>query len=176
MAWTAPATWTATLVTVAQFNEQIRDNMLALKSPPSDNYESNEGADYTSTSTAYADVDTTDFTLSITTTGGDVVVGFHGLVNLGSAAANSVHFDVTMDGTQIGGDDGITADVFINTSGATDTKSMSFTRLVTGVSAGAHTFVLRWKSSTGGSGRTLYAGAGTSNRDVHPQFWCREVS
>lgn len=30
MAWTTPNTWTAALVTVAQFNTYIRDNMLAL--------------------------------------------------------------------------------------------------------------------------------------------------
>ena len=30
MAWTTPQTWTAALVTVAEFNTHIRDNLLAL--------------------------------------------------------------------------------------------------------------------------------------------------
>ena len=30
MAWTTPATWTSALVTVAQFNTQLRDNLLAI--------------------------------------------------------------------------------------------------------------------------------------------------
>ncbi len=34
MAFTTPITWESQLVTVNQFNEQIRDNMRALKDPP----------------------------------------------------------------------------------------------------------------------------------------------
>ena len=50
---------------------------------------------------------------------------------------------------------------------------VSFTFLATGLAAGTHTFKLQWK--TGAATATMYAGAGTPNLDVHPQFWAREV-
>jgi len=66
MAYTAIPSLSDTVLSAATFNAYIRDNQLALKDPPSANYESNEVADYTTVSTTFADVDT-DFNLSITT-------------------------------------------------------------------------------------------------------------
>lgn len=169
MAWTTPVTQTTgTLITAAEWNAQVANNLEAVKNPPTDSYVGNEGADWTTTSTSFVDVDGTDLSLSITTTGGDVYVGFHG--NLASGA--NTYLDVTMDGTAIGGDDGIVA---IQGAGSTAPgRPIGFVRLVTGVSAGAHTFNLRWKVASGTS--TLYGGAGTGSADLHPQFWVREMS
>jgi hypothetical protein len=112
-------------------------------------------------------VDATDLSLTITTTGGDVMVCFHGFV---AWTGNGVFLDVTLDGTRIGGDDGIIRGAVANSS-----ESLAFVRLVQSVSAGAHTFKLQWKVAASAAA-TLYAGAGTSNFDLHPQFWAREVS
>ena len=169
MAWTTPKDWAVDeQLTASKLNTHLRDNLNALKSPPSDNYECNEGSDYSSNSTSFADVDGTNLSLTITTNGGDVMVGFHGTFQAGTNA--TVFLDVYVDTADDGGDDGYVVQIMP----ANSPETVSFVRLITGLSAGSHTFKLRWK--TNGATVTLFAGAGTSNRDMHPQFWVREVS
>ncbi len=172
-AWATPVTWGVDqLVTASDLNAQLRDNLNVLKTPPSAHYELNESSDYTTNSATFVDVDATagKFNLTITTSGGDVFVGFHGCVEHSNSLA--VFFDVLVDGvTQVGGNDGI---VRVRQGAASDMVSVSFVRLVTGLSAASHSFKLQWK--TGGATATLLAGAGTSGKDVHPQFWVREIS
>lgn len=168
MVWTTPQTWTAALVTVAEFNEQIRDNLDALKDPPSDKYLVNEGSDYSTSSTSYVNVDATDLALTITTFGGDIVVHFHGTVNNSGAGS---YFDVDVDGVRYGGDDGI---IRVIGGIGSQTSATSFTILIEGLSAASHTFTLQWRV-VGGTA-TMYAGAGTSGLDLHPEMWVREVS
>lgn len=165
MTWTTPRTWsTGELVTASLLNTHLRDNLDALKNPPSASYLADESANYTTTSTSFVDVDATDFSFTLDTGGGDVLVTFNGVVG----GSGTVFFDVEVDGVRFAGDDGITRT--INGS----THALSFVILVEGLAAGSHTFRLQWKVSA--STGTLYAGAGTSNFDVHPQFWAREVS
>lgn len=135
----------------------------------SDSYEADEGSDYTTTSTTFVDVDATNLSLTITTTGGNVMVGYSGTVRIDTVGAH-VHLNVDVDGSVVAADDGI---VSMRSTGVT-INSMSFVYLVTGLSAGSHTFKLQWKVSS--STATLYAGAGTSNNDIHPQFWVQELS
>jgi hypothetical protein len=171
MAWTTPKTWNVDeLLTAANLNTHLRDNLNALKAPPTDHYECDEASDYTTTSMSFVDVEGTNLALTITTSGGDVLVHFHGSV--AHSSGSRIYFDVTLDGTRIGGDDGMVVSYVDTSSGAM--RFVSFTRLVPGVGAGAHTFKLQWK--TGASTAKLFAGAGTTNHDVHPQFWVREVS
>lgn len=166
MAFTSPKTWTSALVTVAEFNEQIRDNMLALKDPPTDLYDADEGADYTTTSTSFADIDATNLALTITTTGGDVLITFTGAtINSGGNTLFDVHESVA--NARLGGDDGIT-----RAPGSGVPLAIAY--WVQGLAAGSHTFKLQWRVNAGTA--TLYAGAGTSNADIHPQFAVREVS
>jgi len=175
MAWTTPKDWeTDELVTAGDLNTHVRDNLAALKNPPSAHFEANESANYTTTSASFADVDATagKCSLTITTSGGDVLVHFHGTVEH-SAGGIGIHFDVYVDSGDIGGNDGI---VRVRSANAADAMCVSFTRLIAGLSAGSHTFKLRWKLSTASGTGTLFAGAGTSNKDLHPQFWVREVS
>jgi len=170
MAYTNPTPLTTDhIVTAAEWNTDLVDNLQALKDPPTAHYELNEAADLTTTSTAWADVSTTKLTLSVTTTGGDLLVGFCGVVH--KATDGRVYFDLQVDGVGgVAGDDG-----FIALEQATGRGPLSFTYLVTGLAAGAHTLALRWKI-TGTGAATIYAGAGTANLDLHPQFWAREVS
>lgn len=169
--WTTPKTWsTGEALTASDMNAHIRDNLDALKAPPTDNYECNEASDYTTTSTTFVDVDATNLNLTITTTGGDVMVGFYGTVKHSAASNNAIKFDVDLDGSLIAGDDGL---IGTNFPAASQSRAVSFVVLVTGLSAGSHTFKLQWHTASATA--TLYAGAGTSIFDVHPQFWVREV-
>lgn len=169
MAYTAIPEITDTTATAANLNAYIRDNQRAIKAPPSAHYEPNEGADYSTSSTSFVNVDTvgagTDFTLSITTTGGAVMIG----AVLPTNGARG-WFDVSVDGTRIAN----------NTNGGlcqivTGAPLGVFNRIVTGLSAGLHTFILQWRVSTVGP-IVLYAGAGTANFDMHCQFFVREIS
>jgi hypothetical protein len=173
MAWTTPKTWNVDeLLTAANLNTHLRDNLNALKAPPTAHYECDEASDYTTTSTSFVDVDGTNLALAITTGGGDVLVHFHAAVMHGGSGR--IFFDVTVDGDRVAGDDGIIGGYVVNSSSGYPTAYMTFTRLITGVSAGEHTFKVQWKTS--GATARLFAGAGTSWGDAHPQFWVREVS
>ena len=166
MGWEMPKTWTVDeLVTAGDLNQHIRNNMNALKNPPSAHFEPNLGTDYTTSQTSFVDVDATNLALTINTHGGDVFLHFHGTVN----ATSAVYFDVYENNTRLGGDDGFLRDQ----SGGVD-RSISFTRLISGLAGGQHTFKLQWRVNSGSA--TLFAGAGTANKDVHPQFWAREMS
>ena len=175
MAWTTPKTWvTGEPLTASDMNTHIRDNLDYLKDQvndaPRDSYEVNESSDYTTTSTSFVDVDATNLSLTITTTGRDVLVGFFGSVHQGSGS-QYVYFDVDVDGARNGGDDGL---IFVRTeAGGNIYHQPSFVVRISGLSAGSHTFKLQWKVSA--STGTLYAGAGTGSRDVHPQFWVKEL-
>jgi hypothetical protein len=173
MAWTTPKTWNVDeLLTAANLNMHLRDNLNALKAPPTVHYECDEDSEYTTTSTSFVDVDGTNLALTLTTSGGDVLVHFH--ASIVHTNAGKIFFDVTLDGNRIGEDDGILGGYVQNAgSGNTASAYMSFTRLVTGMAAGEHTFVLQWRTT--GSTARLFAGA-TAAEAVHPQFWAREVS
>jgi len=164
MAWHTPATFVTGNPITATVLNNISDDLSYLKAPPTAHFEADESSDYTITSTSFVDVDATagKFSLTITTAGGDVMVGFHGSVNQAGAR---VYFDVDVDGARVAGNDGI---LYLDADGP-----VSFVRLITGLSAAAHIFKLQWKLSAGSA--VMYAGAGTSSYDLHPQFWVREI-
>ena len=174
MAWTAPTTrTTGELITAAIWNTDVVDNLDALKAPPSSDSILDLGGDLTTTSTSFADVDATNLSETIVTTGGDVMVHFHGTVK--GSAGFRLYFEIDMDGSAVAGDDGIALEgVHTDATFLPGLKTVTFTRLITSVSPGSHTFKLQWKVSSGTA--ILYAGAGTANYDVHPQFWAREAT
>lgn len=177
MAWTTPKTWTTgEPLTAGDLNTHLRDNLEALRQPPTAHYEPDETSDYSTTSGTFVDVDSTNLALTITTNGGDVLVGFHGSAGgvAGSGGMRYLQFDVEVDSERVAGDDGIVA---LGVPGSSTVISpISFARLVTGLAPGGHTFKLQWRRNNTGLTGTLYAGAGTSGLDVHPQFWVQEVS
>ena len=164
MAWTEPKTWTAEVLTSSDLNTHLRDNLNALKEPPTNLFNANEGANYTSNSTSFADIDATEgkFQHTITTTGGDLMIGFSAFI---AGTSLVVYLDIMIDGVAVAGDDG-----FVRGS----QEQLGFVYLKQSVDSGAHVVKMRWK--TNGNTATLYAGAGTASNDVHPQFWVREVS
>lgn len=174
MAWTAPKTWSSEPLTSADMNTHIRDNLNHLKDRHDINalYDLDEGANYTTSSTSFVDVDATNLALTITTHGGAVLVGFAGAVANATTNDTRVYFDIEVDGVRHGGDDGI----LCHQAGQDDDQhpqNCSFVILIDGLSAASHEFILQWKVSA--SAYTMHAGAGTSNYDVHPQFWVKEI-
>lgn len=95
MAWTTPKTWAAEPLTSSDLNTYVRDNQNHLKNRLDNNAEhtANEGSDYTTTSTSFVDVDATNFSHTITTNGGAVLIGFAGSGQL-STASESIWLEV----------------------------------------------------------------------------------
>jgi hypothetical protein len=164
MAWTAPKTWTVgEPLTATDLNAHIRDNMLALKAPPTDLVRLDEPTDYTTTSTVFVPVDTSVLTLSFITFGGDVMIVFFGNV---ANTTQGTFIDIEFDGVMIGEDSGLVR-------AHTGHTVVSICLLKTGVSAGSHTIRVMWRV-TSASTSTLYAG-NTAGFNTHGYFWAREV-
>ncbi len=165
------------LIDETTFN-QILANLRALYNAPSNSYRADEPSDYTTTSTSFTNVDGTNnkFSQQITLDAlGDVLVGFTGIMNITAASGSrSLFLDFTVDGARQGLDDGI---LFIGPSSGSTDQLTSFTWLVRNLAAGTHTFNLQWRVTTSGASPvgTLYAGAGTSSKDIHPQFWVKKI-
>jgi hypothetical protein len=164
MAWTAPKTWVVgEAVTAGDLNTHIRDNLLALKAPPTTYVKLDEASDYTTTSTSFVAIDNTKLNLSITTTGGDVLIVF--FANIANGTSHT-QIDIEFDGVAMGGDNGL-----IRVSGGSGNYTLaSLACIKTSVSAGTHAVRVMWKVPSGTS--TLYAG---TTLDIHPMFWVREV-
>lgn len=171
-AWTSPTTWTSTLVTVAQFNAQIRDNLNALKSPPSGitNY---HGADVSVSSTSFANVDSNLAQSSLAIAGTEVLVGFSGTCRPSADTERRLYFNVSVDGTDYFSDDGFLA---CGNGAITNSSAMLFPVCFVAwltVTPGTRTFRLRAKVNAGSY--TIY-GFTTSNYATYSSFWAREVS
>lgn len=161
MAWTTPKTWTAALVTVDEMNTHVRDNLNWLKDPVTDIV--SLAGQLTTTSTNFTDA--TGLTLTVTTLGGTVMVGFFGvIVNSGGSWTN---VDLAVDGTRQGGTDGL-----VTQATASNVETVAFVTLVEGLAAGSHTFKIQWKVNAGTA--TLYAENSSASSKFEPTLWVRE--
>ncbi|MCY3834494.1 MAG: hypothetical protein OXG85_15890 [Chloroflexi bacterium] len=169
MVWTTPKTWSSEPLTSLDLNTHVRDNQNHLK----DRLDASasriiRGARaIATTSTAFVDVDSLNLALTLTTHGGDVLLGFTGSiknkVNNGTTSLN-----VAVDGVDYIADEGIVSYQSAGSNGGLRNTPASFVMLIAGLSAGSHTFKLRWKTSHNN----------TSNIDIvrlHPQFWAKEI-
>ena len=164
MAWTAPKTWVVGEPLTAQdLNLHVRDNLLALKAPPTALVKLDETSDYTTTSTAFVAIDSSRLSLSLTTTGGDVMIGF--FANILNSTSHT-QLDIEFDGVMVGGDNGLIR----ITAGSGAYQLASLVTLKQSVSVGTHTICMMWKVVAGTA--TLYAG---TVLDTHPTFWAREI-
>jgi hypothetical protein len=144
MAWTTPITWTAgTVVGAANLNEQLRDNFNYLLSRPRQAIKRTAGADYTTTSTSFVNIDATNLSINLTMSGSAVLVAFSGVLR----QTESVFLDFSVDGTRHANtSNGI--GVATLTSTAND-QLAGYTILVTGLSVGSHTFNAMWRVASG---------------------------
>lgn len=164
MAWTTARTWVSgELVDETILNTHIRDNLNALKTPPTDFSLSAAGSDYTESSSTFNDIDATNLSATITTTGGDILVGFCGSVF--QSGSGKQYWDILDNGVSVTGDsNGI--GLVANTSYE---GLASFVYLIESPSAGSHTIKLQWRV-TAGTG-TLESTTGQET----PQLWVKEL-
>lgn len=170
--WHTPRTWQVDqLVTEADLNSQLRDNLNFLKDPPTAFVSLDEASNYGSSSNEFVDVDRERLALNLTTAGGDLLVVFFGVVK-NHDGRGGVALDVTLDGARIGKDDGL----IVSSLELRSWLPVSFSALVRDVAAGPHNLYLQWKRSPREGSAAMIAGAGTYGFDCHPQFWAREIS
>lgn len=169
MPWITPKTWaTGELVTAADLNTHVRDNLDTLKNPPggivtlSSNITTNSGSF----------VDVTGASVTLTPGGGDVFVSFAGTYVRVGNYDGEVMFDVAIvDGgstTRVGGTEGIVRDQL-----NTEPRHIAFVWWIpkAQLTAGAKTIKLQWKVG-GGSQRDVQLSGASSKA----QFTVREVS
>ena len=169
MAWTAPKTWSSEPLTSLDLNQNVRDNLNHLKNRLDSSvgkFVSGEAMLQT-TATEFVDVDAVNLSLTLTTHGGDVLLGFTGTAQSGRPAG-AFYFNVAVDEVNYVADDGIICNQISGSVDNNRRKPLSFVMLIPGLSAGSHTFKLRWKTDAGN----------TAKMDVvslHPQFWAKEI-
>lgn len=149
MAWNHPPAWAAGLVTVTAMNSFVRDNLLALKDPPTGlSYVS--GRDYQIAGLgAFTAVDTAlvdgHFQHTVVTRGGTYTKvewngSIHPKVNNGSMAFNiAVDNNLYFPAPGFGYFDmsGMSANII----------PLHFSVMLTGIAAGTHTFRLEWSGT-----------------------------
>lgn len=116
------------------------------------------------TSGTMADIDS-DLSIVVFSTGLPWVVGMNGTVN--HSGSGQVYFDLNVGGVNYFGDDGIQF-----ASGATST--FGWQRTIRNLLPGTWRIKPQWRRNVAGTA-TLYAGDGTANVNIHPQFYANEV-
>lgn len=172
MTWTLPRSWaTDDLVDETMMNQQVRDNLLYLHSGrPGATVARDNNASYSTSSLNFVNIDGTNLSLTITTTGGKVLVLFTGAFSEAGSLALNVYLDIAVDGTRIGaaGAYGLCKASLNNTA-----QTLSIAKVVMGLAAGAHTFTVQWMVDS--SVAYLLAGNGVGGQDGIPIFSVEEI-
>lgn len=173
--WATPKTWsTGDPLTATNMNDELRDELNAVKTPGHAYGIVDEAADVTSNSTSFVAIDATNLSMTFVTSGGVVHVWF--LVTAFYSAGAGTHivsFNIYVDGSAWAANDGI-CQVPILSGGTPGFQTVLVCADVSGLSAASHTFTLYWKTDTGTNG--IYMGAATANHDVHPQMGAIEIT
>ena len=174
MSWTTQKTMTtADAGSASDWNTYIRDDVTYLHSgrPHFSIYRDN-GANYTSNSTVFVNIDSTYLSATLTITGSIVMLGFTGV--LYGAGGGITAFDFAVDGTRFGaaGTDGLTIQ---NTNASNASSNVALTALSPALSVGSHVFSIQWRTLSA-STMALCAGSGVAGQDFIPHFWGIEVA
>lgn len=157
MAWTNPKTWaTNELVTAANLNTHLRDNLLYLLNP--NGFFTQSTGTFTTTSATDVTVNAA-LSTTITTYGGDILLGA------------SFRLEATT-----------TTDVYISHDGANNIRIVRIsaagyyagTVLKRGIAAGSHSFQLRWNIA-GGLTATMRGVDGGGFVAAPITFWAIEI-
>ena len=131
-------------------------------------YQANEGADYTTTSSSFGNIDGTSFNHDLILTEiADVITSLAGSAEHSSTSART-YFGMLADGSQLVADDGLTFFINPDAGGANREVMVSLEKPVTALLPGTHNFKPQWKTSA--STATMHAGAGSASNDSHAEF------
>ena len=147
--WTLPRTWaTGEIVTAAQLNTHLRDNLEYLKlreDTALNHFACSSATAYTTTSSSFTDVDAAGLAGTLVTTGGPVLIGVASAWK-SSGTGIDVCLDVTINGARIGhATYGVT---FMQSIAANTYLPVAWTQ-VRPLAAGTYTLKLQWRTSSG---------------------------
>lgn len=180
MAWQGTKTWSPKeLGRATDFNTYISDNLdYLLNGRAGGGSVLNEASEYTINSSTYTSIDTTDMarTLTVAEDACHVLVLFAATVSWSGSGTDVsvVQFDLLVDNVRYSADDGLAFTQF--SSNVPGIRTVPIVADLT-LDQGSHTIELQWRRiTTAGSNATitLYAGGGTSNYNIHPNFIVRE--
>lgn len=142
MAWTTPRTWVASeLVTATLLNTHLRDNLNALKSPPTDRAAELAGT-FSTTSTSFVSVSNAE--VEITTTGGKLMIGAMGTLEANTTLVAAI--SLLIDGARYGNTTLGLQRVHVVGSSA---NGFGFVYLSSNLAAANHTVTLQVSTSPG---------------------------
>jgi hypothetical protein len=153
-------------VTASDLNTYLTDNLIYLRGRPNSAVRRDNNANYTTTSGAFVNIDATNLSITLTTYGSAVLLGFTGVLN---TSGNDGYLDFTIDGARYGS----AGDGIAQISGSVD-RTVSMLALVTGLAAGSHTFKVVW--GVGSGTLTLRSGNGVTFQNLIPSFFAVEVA
>jgi hypothetical protein len=147
--WTLPRTWaTGEIVTAAQLNTHLRDNLEYLKlreDTPLNAFTCNSTTAYTTTAATFTDVDAAGLAGTLTTSGGPLLIGMAGTWK-SSGTGIDVCLDVTLNGARIGhATYGVT---FLQSVAANLYLPVAWSQ-VRALAAGVYTLKLQYRTSSG---------------------------
>lgn len=160
--WTAMTNRAAGDVILEADWDAYQGNLEYLLDPNKQTANYTAGSHYSTTSGTFANVDGTNLSLTVETHGGPVLVCFTGTLSATGGTTNSPGaFDFTVDGTRFASANtlGLLA---TRSVGAGEYQNVSFAVLVTGLTAGSHTFTLQWLRVSGDRTLQLCSTAATS--------------
>jgi hypothetical protein len=152
--WTTPRTWmTGELVTADDLNTELRDNLLFLRGAGAMQAVQRDvtytiSAPTPGVPTPWLDVDADDLTLTVTTTGGHILLGANLVAYSDHASNGPMQLDIARDGTRIGGDHGL---AHVSTTLQSDyyvyqnPVYVHLSALQVGLPAGTYEFRLQWR-------------------------------
>jgi len=107
MPWTTPKTWaTGELVTATDLNLHVRDNLDALKNPPTALTRYTPGTPFSTTSTTFVDIHSS-LNFNLTTGGAALLIGLTGRVLHSPGNSTDCYFDININGVSEGGANGV---------------------------------------------------------------------
>ncbi len=161
------------LIDETTFN-QLLANLRALYNAPSGAISLDLPSDKTvSSGGAFADIDSANLSITLTLdAAADVLIGFQGSFVRTSSNTTTLYLNAALDSVALQPNDGLVA---LEVGSQTNPQTLGFVYLATDVPAGAHTFRVQWKVVGSATGIKLFAGAGTSNADLHPHFFAKVV-
>jgi hypothetical protein len=167
MGWTTPATWNpGQVVSATDLNTHLRDNLNYLLSGRARQViKRDNNANYATTSTSFVDIDSTNLAITLNLSGTAVLLVFTAVGNTLAGGTPIIDFDIDSTRFASGGTEGL---------GIVPHRTVgTIVALVTGLSAGNHTFKVKWKTASNTA--ALYAGNGTAGDDFIPTFEAVEI-
>lgn len=163
MAWTTPKTWVSEILTSNDMNTYLSDNTQFLydqvTAPLAEfAYTRVAAVDYSTTSTTNVDIDSTNMSTTLTTSGGDLLVNFVGSIRRSGGVVQQVFVLVIVDGQAYS----------LRQQLGTNSFNVSFTRVFDGISAGNHTVKMQWRLETGSGTTAILNG-------IYSHFSVREL-